>query len=56
MQFRRSRTFGADILASLEDHIKQYFSAKDIVTIDELVFTVNNSRFWIIYQPKANDK
>ncbi|CAG8747085.1 9059_t:CDS:2, partial [Racocetra fulgida] len=43
-------------LTSLEDHIKQYFSAKDNVTIDELVFTINNSRFRIIYQPKANDE
>ncbi|CAG8732959.1 7797_t:CDS:1, partial [Dentiscutata heterogama] len=56
MQMIRCRSFSTSSLASIEDQIKQHFSAKDDITINELTFTVNNSKYRIIYQSKNDDE
>ncbi|CAG8808971.1 13330_t:CDS:2 [Gigaspora margarita] len=56
MQTIRCRSFSTSSLASIEDQIKQHFSAEDEVAINELTLTVNNSKYRIIYQSKNDDE
>ena len=45
MQITRNKNFGTNILSSFKNQIKLHFTLKDEVTINGLVFTINNSRF-----------